>query len=248
MELLSPATDGGHLANQATLAQAQQFPPQGAVASVASAESLQTPGATPRSQSKRGRPSKSKQEVWTKSSTETLFTVRFLMISAWCRYVTAKKTSPVLATTLKLAPLGSSLPYWPIRPRIHRTASRNARTRTCHSVTELLTSVMLTRTALLRAETAAASAAASAKKNNGECVEEVAILGLRSLADGVRIVGETMKARTSASSDTTLSQNVITSLSRQEEAFKQQTAAINELVCTLKVISSALRLEIKQAS
>ncbi|KAG2772982.1 hypothetical protein PC129_g6487 [Phytophthora cactorum] len=103
---------------------------------------------------------------------------------------------------------------------------------------------MLTRTALLRAETAAASAAASAKKNNGECVEE----GLRSLADGVRIVGETMKARTSASSDTTLSQNVITSLSRQEEAFKQQTAAINELVCTLKVISSALRLEIKQAS
>ncbi|KAG3028130.1 hypothetical protein PC121_g2141 [Phytophthora cactorum] len=120
MELLSPATDGGHLANQATLAQAQQFPPQGAVASVASAESLQTPGATPRSQSKRGRPSKSKQEVWTKSSTETLFTVR---------YVTANKTSPVLATTLKLAPLGSSLPYWPIRPRIHRTASRNARTR-----------------------------------------------------------------------------------------------------------------------
>ncbi|KAG6960832.1 hypothetical protein JG688_00009389 [Phytophthora aleatoria] len=102
---------------------------------------------------------------------------------------------------------------------------------------------MLTRTALLRAETAAAPAAASAKKN-GECVEE----GLRALADGVRIVGETMKARTSASCDTTLSQDVIASLSRQEEAFKQQTAAINELVCTLKVISSALRLEVKQAS
>ncbi|KAG6960831.1 hypothetical protein JG688_00009388 [Phytophthora aleatoria] len=82
MELLSPATDGGHLTNQATLAQVQQFPPQGAVASVASAESLQTPGAAPRSQSKRGRPSKSEQEVWTKSSTETLFTVR---------YVTAKE-------------------------------------------------------------------------------------------------------------------------------------------------------------
>ncbi|KAF1773284.1 hypothetical protein GQ600_12484 [Phytophthora cactorum] len=76
--LLSPATDGGHLANQATIGQVQQFPPQGTVAPVApvaSAESLQTPGAAPRLQSKRRRPSKSEQEVWTKSSTETLFTV-----------------------------------------------------------------------------------------------------------------------------------------------------------------------------
>ncbi|KAF1789209.1 hypothetical protein GQ600_2988 [Phytophthora cactorum] len=89
---------------------------------------------------------------------------------------------------------------------------------------------MLTRSALLQAETAAPPAAASAKKTNGECVEE----GLRALADGVRVVGETMKARTFASSDTTLSQDVIASLSRQEEAFKQQTVAINELVRTIR--------------
>ncbi|ETP18010.1 hypothetical protein F441_07718 [Phytophthora nicotianae CJ01A1] len=55
--------------------------PQYDVPPVASGE-LQPPSAAPeaasKSQSKRGRPSKSDQEVWTMSSTETLFTTRYV--------------------------------------------------------------------------------------------------------------------------------------------------------------------------
>ncbi|KAE8987952.1 hypothetical protein PR001_g22176 [Phytophthora rubi] len=76
------------------------------------------------------------------------------------------------------------------------------------------------------------------KKTNGECVEE----GLRALADGVRAVGEAMKENATATaaaapatpSDPILAQHVIASLARQEDALKQQTAAIHELICTLK--------------
>ncbi|KAG1703762.1 hypothetical protein DVH05_006777 [Phytophthora capsici] len=57
-----------------TLAQVQQPLPHGAADQVASVGAP----AAPRSKSKRGRLSKSEQELWTLSSTETLFTVRYV--------------------------------------------------------------------------------------------------------------------------------------------------------------------------
>ncbi|KAG6963559.1 hypothetical protein JG687_00006477 [Phytophthora cactorum] len=127
MELLSPATDGGHLANQATLAQAQQFPPQGAVASVASAESLQTPGATPRSQSKRGRPSKSKQEVWTKSSTETLFTIKWLKKKR-STYRDDRNTTGNVPKAAAPPCLDLMLEHWSPNPGMQNTSLRDGTT------------------------------------------------------------------------------------------------------------------------
>ncbi|KAF4045494.1 hypothetical protein GN244_ATG02127 [Phytophthora infestans] len=65
------------LLSKSTLAQQLQSPPRGAADQVASLESPEEPVvAAPRSKSKRGRPSKRDQELWTTSSTETLFTVR----------------------------------------------------------------------------------------------------------------------------------------------------------------------------
>ncbi|ETP18009.1 hypothetical protein F441_07717 [Phytophthora nicotianae CJ01A1] len=58
--------------------------------------------------------------------------------------------------------------------------------------------------------------------------------GLRALAEGVKVVGAAMQAKADPRSDTALSQGVIASLGRQEEALKQQTAAINELIRTLR--------------
>ncbi|KAG6592417.1 uncharacterized protein IUM83_19272 [Phytophthora cinnamomi] len=68
------------------------------------------------------------------------------------------------------------------------------------------------------------------KKTNGECVEE----GLRALAEGVKLVGEAMKAKTSTLTEASISRDVLDSLTRQETALQRQTAAILELIYTLR--------------
>ncbi|ETK83964.1 hypothetical protein L915_11005 [Phytophthora nicotianae] len=68
------------------------------------------------------------------------------------------------------------------------------------------------------------------KKTNGECAEE----GLRALADGIKSVGDAMKEKASAGADILPSREVVASLTHQDEALKQQTAAINKLIRTLR--------------
>ncbi|ETP15361.1 hypothetical protein F441_09855 [Phytophthora nicotianae CJ01A1] len=70
----------------------------------------------------------------------------------------------------------------------------------------------------------------SAKKTNGECFEG----GLRALAGGIKSVGDAMKEKATAGADILPSREVVASLTHQEEALKQQTAAINELIGTLR--------------
>ncbi|ETL94724.1 hypothetical protein L917_07381 [Phytophthora nicotianae] len=73
---------------------------------VASGE-LQPPSAAPeaasKSQSKRGRPSKSDQEVWTTSSTETLFTTRY--VNARDEFARARNHAQAGATWILVATL-----------------------------------------------------------------------------------------------------------------------------------------------
>lgn len=68
------------------------------------------------------------------------------------------------------------------------------------------------------------------KRTNGECVKE----GFRALADGVKVMGEIMKSKSSTASDSALFRDVVASLSRQENALNLQTAAIKEWIQTLR--------------
>ncbi|ETL92068.1 hypothetical protein L917_09533 [Phytophthora nicotianae] len=58
--------------------------------------------------------------------------------------------------------------------------------------------------------------------------------GLRALAGGIKSVGDAMKEKATAGADILPSREVVASLTHQEEALKQQTAAINELIGTLR--------------
>ncbi|ETO74195.1 hypothetical protein F444_10001 [Phytophthora nicotianae P1976] len=57
---------------------------------------------------------------------------------------------------------------------------------------------------------------------------------LRALAGGIKSVGDAMKEKATAGADILPSREVVASLTHQEEALKQQTAAINELIGTLR--------------
>ncbi|GMF40657.1 unnamed protein product [Phytophthora fragariaefolia] len=57
---------------------------------------------------------------------------------------------------------------------------------------------------------------------------------LRSLAEGVRLVGKAMKQKNSAINEMDISSHVAESLARQEKALQQETAAIMERVRTLR--------------
>ncbi|ETO73320.1 hypothetical protein F444_10758 [Phytophthora nicotianae P1976] len=234
--------------------------PQYDVPPVASGK-LQPPSAAPeasKSQSKRGRPSKSDQEVWTTSSTETLFTTRY--VNARDEFARARNHAQADATWILVATLVNKTEdtaytvtqykdKWALY-RDDRNTTGNVSKAAAPPCLELMlehwapnpgmqnTSLLDATTDLDDAYTDSTSTSDDnsgskrnkRKKTNGECVEE----GLRALAEGVKVLGAAMQTKADSRSDTALSQGVIASLGRQEEALKQQTAAINELIRTLR--------------
>ncbi|ETI45554.1 hypothetical protein F443_09907 [Phytophthora nicotianae P1569] len=70
------------------------------------------------------------------------------------------------------------------------------------------------------------------KKKQTESVSKE--VWLRALAGGIKSVGDAMKEKATAGADILPSREVVASLTHQEEALKQQTAAINELIGTLR--------------
>ncbi|ETP14480.1 hypothetical protein F441_10598 [Phytophthora nicotianae CJ01A1] len=222
---------------------------------------LQPPSAAPeasKSQSKCGRPSKSDQEVWTTSSTETLFTARY--VNARDEFARARNHAQVGAAWILVATLVNKTEdtaytvtqckdKWALH-RDDRNTTGNVSKAAAPPCLELMlehwapnpgmqnTSLLDATTDLDDAYTDSTSTSDDnsgskrnkRKKTNGECVEE----GLRALAEGVKVLGAAMQTKADSRSDTALSQGVIASLGRQEEALKQQTAAINELIRTLR--------------
>ncbi|KAE9117360.1 hypothetical protein PF010_g8635 [Phytophthora fragariae] len=230
----------------------------GTATAAAERASTETPAAPVQPKPKRGRPTKTDTELWTMSSTETLFTVRYVTVkeeftrarnhvqvgAAWILVVTLVNKAEDTEYTVnqckdkwgtyreernatdnvpKAAPppcLDLMLEHWAPNPGMQNMSL-------CDGTTGHDNNTAIS-----------GSTRNQRKKTNGECVEQ----GLRALADGVRAVGEAMKEKAAVTaaaapatpSDHILAQHVIASLARQEDALKQQTSAIHELICTLK--------------
>ncbi|KAE8878417.1 hypothetical protein PF005_g28178 [Phytophthora fragariae] len=248
----------------------------GTAAAAAERASTETPAAPVKPKPKRGCPAKTDTELWTTSSTETLFTVRYVTVkeeftrarnhvqvgAAWILVVTLVNKAEDTEYTVKQCkdkikwlkkkwgmyreernatgnvPMAAPPPcldlmveHWAPNPGMQNMSL-------CDGTTEHDDSDVDGGTLNDDDTAISGSTRNKRKKTNGECVEE----GLRALADGVRAVGEAMKEKAAATaaaapatpSDPILAQHVIASLARQEDALKQQTAAIHELICTLK--------------
>ncbi|KAE9032811.1 hypothetical protein PR002_g9008, partial [Phytophthora rubi] len=75
--LLAPAADAGSLPQRTTPVPAR---PSTATPKATTRASTETPAAPVKPKPKRGRPAKTDKELWTTSSTETLFTVRYVTV------------------------------------------------------------------------------------------------------------------------------------------------------------------------
>ncbi|KAF4031180.1 hypothetical protein GN244_ATG17055 [Phytophthora infestans] len=200
-----------------------------AVASVPAASSVpagptQDPITGRKSKTKRGRLSKEERELWTESTTETLYVTakdEFKRARNHVQIGAASGLIKLLKKKWSLYRRASMLPEMSQSLRLYRNTSLCDGS-TAHEDAD-------SDSVSFRDDTAASNRN-KRKRANCECVKEE----LRALADGVKVMDEIMKSKSSTASDPALFRDVVAPLSRQENALNLQTAAINEWIQTLR--------------